>query len=301
MLINQSDIVNARMTAFVDLSKTISKLFADFETASKSLTIWVPKKYSDNEVDEKRLMKLLAKAHKDKTNEEAQRLLGLLLQQLDVEPLRVVKYSEEGGGSDDDSDSDAEMVEKPNPGSASDVTSPASGASPPPKRARTDSEEDLSGEEEITMKKVTFDVHKLLRQLDHMKALDRPSEQVLLPLSSESQEHLREVAREVRDRCEAAVELPDFETIAEGFELLSRIIERLREAEPGATDPRCATIVRDVKEATKIVIAQYVLAKDKVKARIEEQVKLRMERLGNALSETNLSSQLDQEALHACP
>ena len=26
-----------------------------------------------------------------------------------------------------------------------------------------------------------------------------------------------------------------------------------------------------------------------------------MERLGNSLSETNLSSQLDQEALHACP
>ena len=299
MLINQSDIVNARMTAFVDLGKTISKLFADFETASKSLTIWVPKKYTDNEVDEKRLTKMLARAHKDKTNEEAQRLLGLLLQQLDVEPLRVVKYSEEGGGSDDDSDSDAEMVEKPNPGSASDVTRPASGASPPPRRARTDDEEDLSGEEEITMKKVTFDVSKLLRQLDHMKALDRPSEQVLLPLSSESQEHLREVAREVRDRCEAAVELPDFETIAKGFELLSRIIERLREAEPGATDPRRATMVRDVKEATKIVIAQYVLAKDKVKARIEEQLKLRMERLGNALSETNLSSQLDQEALHA--
>ena len=35
--------------------------------------------------------------------------------------------------------------------------------------------------------------------------------------------------------------------------------------------------------------------------RIEVQVKLRMERLGNSLSETNLSSQLDQEALHACP
>jgi hypothetical protein len=43
--------------------------------------------------------------------------------------------------------------------------------SPPPKRARTDDEEDLSCEEEITMLKVSFDVSKLLRQLDHMKAM----------------------------------------------------------------------------------------------------------------------------------
>ena len=310
MLINQSDIVSSRMTSFVDLGKTISKLFADFEDASKSLTIWVPKKSTDADVDEKRLKKMLTKAYKDKTNEEAQKLLGLLLQQLDLQPLRIIKYAKEGGGSDDDSDSDDE---KPSPGSGG--TSSPSGMTPPkPKRQRSGDERDAEDddeeeeEDEVTKTKIKFEVDKLLRRLDHMKPLGNPSEQVLLPLSNESQEHLREVAREVRDRCEAAVELPDFETIARGFELLSRIIERFKEAEPGAasrsstrdaTESPSATMVRDVKEATNIVRAQYIQAILKVKSRIEEQVDLRMDRLCSALSETNLSSQLEPSALHA--
>jgi len=58
--------------------------------------------------------------------------------------------------------------------------------------------------------KVTYPTQELLGQLQGMVALQDPASHCLLPLSSDSSEYLHQLAREARDRCEAAAELPDF-------------------------------------------------------------------------------------------
>ena len=65
MLIKQADVTDEKLGALVDLGKTISKLFADFSTASMSLAVWVVK--PTEKIKEKRMEKMLKKACEQKT------------------------------------------------------------------------------------------------------------------------------------------------------------------------------------------------------------------------------------------
>ena len=311
LLINQSDIANSRLMGFSELASTVSKLFTDFEPASEALAIWVNKKPTDGEVDEKRLKKKLKEAAKDKNNEEARALLKLLVTQLDRQPLRIIKYTKAGLGvesSDSDSDS-GEEVPTPVVKSAADPTSadsPSSDTQPPVKRRRVrelagaepmDSGDDSEELEEV--EQIAFEVAAYLRQLQGITPLDRPSELVRLPLGSSGKEHLRSLAREVRDRCEAAAEVPDFALAARGLQLLKDIEACFKGSEPGLPeDGAQPTLARDVQEATHVVSGEYSLAVNKIKARVIEQVVLRMGVLRSALSESQLNSMLEVDALH---
>jgi GTPase Era involved in 16S rRNA processing len=269
MLIKQADVTDEKLGALVDLGKTISKLFADFSTASMSLAVWVVK--PTEKIKEKRMEKMLKKACEQKTCQEAQRLLELMVQQLQRQPLRVIRYSKEGEGSDsEDSDDDA----------SDDGV--------------------VVGAEEDRWVKVTFPTQELLGQLQGMVALQNPASHCLLPLSSDSSEYLRQLARDSRDRCEAAAELPDFAQMQHDMMVLKRISEHFKEVEQttqAAPAAPGAGLADQVKTARKTVHAEYVNATIKAKERVDEQVTMRMEALRGALSEGNMNSPLDASVL----
>ena len=73
-------------------------------------------------------------------------------------------------------------------------------------------------EREARWEKVTCPTTELLSQLEGMIALESPANQVRLPLSADEVEHLRQLSREARDRCEAAAELPDFVQMLSGMQ-----------------------------------------------------------------------------------
>jgi hypothetical protein len=100
MLLNQSDIVAARMSAFVELSSIIANQFCDFESAASSVAIWVNKRPTDNEQEEERLKRMIKKAAKEiqKTeDQDAQKslqwLLGLLVKRIAAkDAFRILRY-----------------------------------------------------------------------------------------------------------------------------------------------------------------------------------------------------------------
>ena len=134
-----------------------------------------------------------------------------MVQQLQRQPLRVIRYSKEGEGSDSDEDSDDDASD--DGASTHDRTSPHLGrvhAQGRPRLCPLSLSQVVVGAEEDRWVKVTFPTQELLGQLQGMVALQNPASHCLLPLSSDSSEYLRQLARDSRDRCEAAAELPDF-------------------------------------------------------------------------------------------
>ena len=317
MLFNQSDFVANRFSNCVELSTIVSNLFCDFATASKSLAIWVNKRWSDAEVGESKLKKMLKKAAEEKKladPEEQAKLrwmLELLVKQAKQDGAFTVlsyKEEEEDDDSDDGSSSDGlSDVEATPPAKASTdlgSSSPKSAVPPKPKRQKSnDGDADMDSDNATESTKITFEVHSLLCQLQKIEPLANPGSQIRLSLPRDATEHLRTLAREVRDRCEEAVERPDFPLIASSMQLLADLVERLKEAEPGAESTTGAseltTISSEVKEVTKVVQEEYLRAAHAIKTRVAEQVERTTGLLQGALSESRIHSPIEGEALHA--